>query len=109
MTRLSEKPDSAGFGRLLEHGQAPTAKAAMVAALPPPSYATTEVKKTKGISMMEVRKHNREEDVWIVVKGKVYDCTEYLDLHPGSADSILINAGEDSTDNFVTIHYIKAT
>jgi nitrate reductase (NAD(P)H) len=109
MTRLSEKPDSAGFGRLLEQGQAPTAEAATVAALPPPSSATTEVKKSKLISMAEVRKHNSEEDVWIAVKGKVYDCTEYLDLHPGSADSILIDAGEDSTDDFVAIHFIEAT
>ena len=59
--------------------------------------------------MAEVRSHNREEDVWIVVKGKVYDCTEYLDLHPGGADSILINAGEDATDDFVAIHSTKAT
>ena len=59
--------------------------------------------------MAEVRKHNREEDVWIVVKGKVYDCTEYLDLHPGAAVSILINAGEDSTEDVVAIHSTKAT
>jgi nitrate reductase (NAD(P)H) len=108
MTKLSEKPDSAGFGRLLEQGQATAAEVATVAAAPPPS-SSTEVKKSKFISMAEVRKHNREDDVWIVVKGKVYDCTEYLDLHPGGADSILINAGEDSTDDFVAIHSTKAT
>jgi nitrate reductase (NAD(P)H) len=59
--------------------------------------------------MEEVRKHNKEEDVWIVVNNKVYDCTEYLDLHPGGADSILINAGEDATEDFVAIHSTKAT
>ena len=78
------------------------------AVAPPPPPAAQDVK-SKLITMAEVRSHNREEDVWIVVKGKVYDCTEYLDLHPGGADSILINAGEDATDDFVAIHSTKAT
>lgn len=102
MTKLAEKPDSAGFGRLLEQGQAAEEAA-------PAPVATKSTGKTKLISMMEVRKHNKEEDVWIVVNQKVYDCTEYLDLHPGGADSILINAGEDSTEDFVAIHSSKAT
>ncbi|KAL7552554.1 hypothetical protein ACHAWF_015798 [Thalassiosira exigua] len=104
MTKLAEKPDSAGFGRLLEQGQAaPEAPPAKAAA---PASAKA---KSKLLSMAEVRKHNKEEDVWIVVNNKVYDCTEYLDLHPGGADSILINAGEDSTEDFVAIHSTKAT
>ncbi|KAL7473000.1 hypothetical protein ACHAXS_013379 [Conticribra weissflogii] len=103
MTKLSEKPDSAGFGRLLEQGQSAPKDAAPVATAP-------AVKKgSKLITMEEVRKHNKEEDVWIVVNNKVYDCTEYLDLHPGGADPILINAGEDSTEDFVAIHSTKAT
>jgi nitrate reductase (NAD(P)H) len=106
MTRLSDKPDSAGFGRLLEQGQVTETASA---AVPPPPTAAAQDVKSKLISMAEVRSHNREEDVWIVVKGKVYDCTEYLDLHPGGADSILINAGEDATDDFVAIHSTKAT
>lgn len=109
MTRLSDKPDSAGFGRLLEQGQTAAAEEAKAAASAPPPSAAKDVGKSKLISMAEVRRHNREEDVWIVVKGKVYDCTEYLDLHPGGADSILINAGEDATDDFVAIHSTKAT
>lgn len=39
---------------------------------------------------------------------RVYDCTEYLELHPGGADSILINAGGDATEDFVAIHSTKA-
>jgi len=108
MTKLSEKPDSAGFGRLLEQGQAATQETVSA-----PSTATAPAAaksgKTKLISMEDVRKHNKEEDVWIVVNNKVYDCTEYLDLHPGGADSILINAGEDATEDFVAIHSTKAT
>ncbi|KAL9187283.1 hypothetical protein ACHAXT_001386 [Thalassiosira profunda] len=103
MTKLAEKPDSAGFGRLLEQGQAAPESA------PAPAAAPKATGSSKLISMAEVRKHNKEEDVWIVVNNKVYDCTEYLDLHPGGADSILINAGEDSTEDFVAIHSTKAT
>lgn len=103
MTKLAEKPDSAGFGRLLEQGQAAPEEAKAA-----PARASTSGK-TKLISMRDVRKHNKEEDVWIVVNNKIYDCTEYLDLHPGGADSILINAGEDSTEDFVAIHSTKAT
>jgi nitrate reductase (NAD(P)H) len=75
MTTLAGKPDSAGFGRLLEQGQ-PAKEAA-------PAAAPAKTAGSKLIKMEEVRKHNKEEDVWIVVNNKVYDCTEYLDLHPG--------------------------
>mmetsp|Transcript_20005 Transcript_20005/g.48050 ORF Transcript_20005/g.48050 Transcript_20005/m.48050 type:complete len:909 (-) Transcript_20005:36-2762(-) len=104
MTKMAEKPDSAGFGRLLEQGQAAPEEATQA-----PAAASKSSGKTNLISMAEVRKHNKEEDVWIVVNNKVYDCTEYLDLHPGGADSILINAGEDATEDFVAIHSTKAT
>ena len=103
MTKLADKPDSAGFGRLLEQGQAASNAEAV-----PPVAKPADVK-TRLIKMDEVRKHNKEEDVWIIVNNKVYDCTEYLDLHPGGADSILINAGEDATEDFVAIHSTKAT
>eukprot|EP00588_Corethron_pennatum_P001902 CAMPEP_0194297980 /NCGR_PEP_ID=MMETSP0169-20130528/59908_1 /TAXON_ID=218684 /ORGANISM="Corethron pennatum, Strain L29A3" /LENGTH=942 /DNA_ID=CAMNT_0039047911 /DNA_START=612 /DNA_END=3440 /DNA_ORIENTATION=- len=99
MTKISEKPDAAGFGRLLEQGDIQTAGPA-----PPP-----KVEGAKKFTMTEVTKHNEEEDVWIVVGDRVYDCTEYLELHPGGADSILINAGQDSTEDFQAIHSEKAT
>jgi len=102
MTTVAGKPDSAGFGRLLEVQGEVKDEA--------PAPAKVEAKgDSKLISMDEVNKHNTEHDVWIVVNDKVYDCTEYLELHPGGADSILINAGEDSTEDFVAIHSTKAT
>ena len=59
---------------------------------------------SKNITMAEVRKHNVEEDVWIIVNNKVYDCTEYLPTHPGGPDYILIKGGEESTESFVNAH-----
>ena len=37
--------------------------------------------------------------MWIIVDGKVYDVTEYVDIHPGG-DAILRNAGRDSSVGF---------
>jgi len=103
MTTVAGKPDSAGFGRLLEvQGEVNDE----------PAAAPVKSEKKDGVRLYtieEVEQHNTEDDVWIVVNDKVYDCTEYLELHPGGADSILINAGDDSTEDFVAIHSTKAT
>lgn len=100
MTKISGKPVSAGFGKLLE-------------VLEPqsdiPEPAAEPSKAGKLLTLQEVEKHNTEEDCWIIVKNKVYDCTEYLELHPGGVDSITINAGADATEDFVAIHSAKAT
>lgn len=100
MTKVATKPDSAGFGRLLEvQGDLKSESAPA----PPPK------ENARMFTMEEVAKHNTEEDCWIIVKDRVYDCTEYLELHPGGVDSIIINGGEDSTEDFVAIHSTKAT
>lgn len=57
---------------------------------------------------MEIQKHDHEEDCWIAVEGKVYDVTDFLDDHPGGGQSITINAGQDSTEEFNTLHSDKA-
>lgn len=56
----------------------------------------------------EIRKHNNENSAWIIVNEKVYDCTKFLKDHPGGSQSILMNAGTDSTDDFLAIHSSKA-
>ncbi|MES1917212.1 MAG: hypothetical protein MHM6MM_008962, partial [Cercozoa sp. M6MM] len=53
----------------------------------------------------EVAKHNTEQDCWIILDGKVYDVTKFLDDHPGGADTILDFAGEDSTEAFEEIFH----
>ncbi|CAD7704946.1 unnamed protein product [Ostreobium quekettii] len=68
--------------------------------------ATDRVPKT--YTMEEVSKHNTEESAWFVHEGKVYDATPFLDEHPGGAESIIIESGRDATNEFNSIHSLKA-
>jgi nitrate reductase (NAD(P)H) len=63
---------------------------------------------SKMFSVSEVKKHNSADSAWIIVHGHIYDCTRFLNDHPGGADSILINAGTDCTEEFDAIHSDKA-
>jgi nitrate reductase (NAD(P)H) len=61
-----------------------------------------------GITMEEVAKHNSEGSPWIVVKDRVYDCTPYMNEHPGGASSIMLLAGAEATEDFEAVHSSKA-
>jgi cytochrome b involved in lipid metabolism len=54
---------------------------------------------SRKITRAEVAKHNKRDDCWLVIDGKVYDVSEYVAEHPGG-DSILKNAGSDSSAGF---------
>ena len=34
-------------------------------------------------TLEEISKHSSSDDCWIIVKGKVYDVTDFLNEHPG--------------------------
>ena len=59
-------------------------------------------------TLEEIAKQNTEKSAWFVHDGKVYNATEYLADHPGGAESILITAGQDATEEFDAIHSTKA-
>ena len=45
-------------------------------------------------SLAEISKHkNKESKIWITYKEGVYDITEFVDLHPGGPEKILLGAG----------------
>lgn len=52
------------------------------------------------VSLEEVNKHNTRNDVWVVVNGKVYDVTKFLDEHPGGEEVLMDVAGRDCTKEF---------
>lgn len=63
---------------------------------------------TKLYSMQEASTHNTKEDCWVVIDGKVYDVTTYLDDHPGGDDVIIEATGKDATDEFEDAGHSKS-
>jgi cytochrome b involved in lipid metabolism len=45
----------------------------------------------------EVRKHNKPNDMWIVVNDNVYDVTQFKKTHPGGHRILEFFAGQDAT------------
>jgi len=58
-------------------------------------------------ALAEVEKHTDAESCWIVIEGKVYDVTKYLDDHPGGHDVLLDASGGDSTEDFNDVGHSK--
>ncbi|KAF9597141.1 hypothetical protein IFM89_016129 [Coptis chinensis] len=55
---------------------------------------------TKLYNLKEAGEHNTRDDCWVVIDGKVYDVTTYLDEHPGGDDVLLNSTGRDATEDF---------
>jgi fatty acid desaturase/cytochrome b involved in lipid metabolism len=58
----------------------------------------------KKYSWKEVEQHKNHDDIWIVVKGKVYDVTSWIPKHPGGVQMLLSNGGREATAAFVSYH-----
>jgi L-lactate dehydrogenase (cytochrome) len=53
----------------------------------------------------EIQQHMQVGDCWIVINGKVYDTSAFMNRHPGGRWIILAQAGQDATPAFLkTIH-----
>eukprot|EP00004_Rigifila_ramosa_P022344 TRINITY_DN6094_c0_g1_i1.p1 TRINITY_DN6094_c0_g1~~TRINITY_DN6094_c0_g1_i1.p1 ORF type:complete len:130 (-),score=18.21 TRINITY_DN6094_c0_g1_i1:171-560(-) len=48
----------------------------------------------------EIKKHRSKESLWIVLHGRVYDVTKFVDTHPGGSESLLEQGGKDGTEEF---------
>jgi nitrate reductase (NAD(P)H) len=55
------------------------------------------------ITIDELKAHSGEEEPWFVVDGEVYDGTKFLEGHPGGAPSIVGAAGQEVSEEFLTI------
>ncbi|KAF8420179.1 cytochrome b5 [Tirmania nivea] len=54
----------------------------------------------KEFTYEEVSAHNSKKDLWVVIDGKVYDISAFVDEHPGGEEVLLDVAGQDSTEAF---------
>ncbi|XP_062222608.1 cytochrome b5-like [Phragmites australis] len=57
----------------------------------------------KVYSFEEVRKHNDRKDCWLIISGKVYDVTPFMEEHPGGDEVLLASTGKDATTDFQDI------
>ena len=57
----------------------------------------------KLIGIEELALHNKRNDVWVALFGKVYNLTQYVNEHPGGS-AILKAAGKDATELFNRTH-----
>ncbi|KAK2398810.1 Delta 8 Fatty Acid Desaturase [Trifolium repens] len=62
--------------------------------LPKPTY----------ISLQQLQKHNKRDDAWISIDGKIYDVSKWANHHPGGELPLLNLAGQDVTDAFLAFH-----
>ena len=56
-------------------------------------------------TLADLKKHNREEDCWIGLSGRVYDVTRFLAYHPGGKKIVMSVAGKDATQKFSTLFF----
>ncbi|WFC95245.1 hypothetical protein MBRA1_001892 [Malassezia brasiliensis] len=63
-------------------------------------------KELKRFSREEVAKHNKADDLWIIIDSYVYDLSDFVDAHPGG-EAVLLSeevAGQDATETFFGLH-----
>ncbi|OAY28215.1 cytochrome b5 [Manihot esculenta] len=54
----------------------------------------------KVFTLAQVSEHNNPKDCWLIIGGKVYDLTKFLEDHPGGDEVLLSATGKDATDDF---------
>ncbi|CEP15271.1 hypothetical protein [Parasitella parasitica] len=58
----------------------------------------------KTYTFEQVQAHNKPNDCWIVIEGKVFDVTNFLSEHPGGKKVLAKMAGKDASKSFKMFH-----
>ena len=48
----------------------------------------------KTFGLADCKQHTTEKDCWLIIGGKVYNVTDFLDEHPGGFDIIISATGK---------------
>ena len=54
-------------------------------------------------TLEEIALHNKEDDCWTILNGRVYDITQYAKVHPGGK-KIFLGKGKDCTELYNKYH-----
>ncbi|KAF9350416.1 hypothetical protein BGX26_011407 [Mortierella sp. AD094] len=54
----------------------------------------------KVFSAADLANHNSKKSLYLAIGGKVYDCTDFIDEHPGGEEVLLDEAAKDATEAF---------
>eukprot|EP01018_Ginkgo_biloba_P024475 Gb_08648 [translate_table: standard] len=63
----------------------------------------------KVFSAEEVKNHNNEGDCWLVIHGKVYDVSKFMDEHPPGGYILVEVGGTDATKDFEDVGHSEET
>ena len=69
-----------------------------------PIWGEGNVPVNKKFTRKEVAAHDKEDDCWVIIDGRVFDMSSFCRDHPGGKWPLLINAGKDATKEFHEIH-----
>jgi len=61
---------------------------------------STEETKPTALTIEELKAHTTRDDIYLLISGKVYNVSKFLDEHPGGDEVILAEAGKDATEAF---------
>lgn len=64
--------------------------------------SSTSISSQEILSTTLISQHASTADCWIIIDNKVYNVTQYLNLHPGGASRIIPFCGQDATTAFQT-------
>ncbi|XP_033153702.1 cytochrome b5 reductase 4 [Drosophila mauritiana] len=56
------------------------------------------------VSRTELARHNKVDDAWMAIRGRVFNVTRYMDFHPGGVDELMRGVGRDATKLFDEVH-----
>ncbi|XP_040265859.1 cytochrome b5 [Bufo bufo] len=60
-------------------------------------------------TLEDVRKRNSAKELWLVIHGRVYDITRFVEEHPGGEEVLFEQAGADATESFEDVgHSVDA-